>query len=210
MSNPIKVSLIEDDEGLRESLSTLINRAPGLRCAYAYATAEEALKRVPLEKPDVLLVDINLPGMNGIECVRALKGTCSEVQMLMLTMYEDGDQVFQSLTAGASGYVLKRTAPEEILRAIQEVHAGGSPMSRQIARKVVNYFQSRGRVESELEMLTKREQEILAHLAKGFLYKEIADALGISIETVRDHIRNVYQKLHVHSRSEAIVKFLKR
>jgi DNA-binding NarL/FixJ family response regulator len=206
---PITVSIVEDDRRVRESLSVLINGAENTRCVSTYPNAEEALDGIAAEKPDVVLMDINLPGMSGIECVRKMKAQMPKVQILMLTMYEDDENVFQSLVAGASGYLVKRTSPSELLNAIQEVHSGSSPMSGKIARTVVEYFQKQQGAATHEEPLSKREQEILNLLAKGYRYKEIADTLSISFETVRTHLKNIYEKLHVHSRTEAVVKFLR-
>ena len=204
----IKVSIVEDNRGTRESLSELLGRAPALRCVGAHPTGEEALQRIPAEEPDVVLMDINLPGMSGIECVSLLKQQMPKMQVLMLTTYEESDLIFDSLRRGASGYLLKNLPPTELIQAVEQVHAGGAPMSMQIARKVVNHFQQIRHPMSEVEQLTKREQEILALLAKGFLYKEIADQLGITLSTVRAHLHAIYEKLHVQSRTEAVVKFL--
>ena len=204
----ITVSIVEDDRGTRESLKELLNRAPGLHCIGAHSNGEEALRLLRAENPNVVLMDINLPGMSGIECVAHLKESSPKTQVLMLTTYEDGDLIFESLRAGASGYLLKNMAPSELVHAVEQVHAGGSPMSMHIARKVVNYFQQIRRPSYEMEKLTRRELEILGLLAKGFLYKEIADQLGISLSTVRAHLHTVYEKLHVQSRTEAVVKYL--
>jgi DNA-binding NarL/FixJ family response regulator len=204
----IKVSIVEDSRGTRESLTELIGRAPGLRCVGAHANGEQALQSIPQEIPDVVLMDINLPGMSGIECVSRLKARLPKLQVLMLTTYEESDLIFDSLRSGASGYLLKNMPPSELIQAVEQVHSGGAPMSMQIARKVVNHFQQIKQPSSEVEKLTKREQEILALLAKGYLYKEIADHLGISLSTVRAHLHTVYEKLHVQSRTQAVVKFL--
>jgi len=206
----IKVSIVEDNRGTRESLSELLGRSPALRCVGAHPTGEDALRHIPAEEPDVVLMDINLPGMNGIECVSRLKERLPRTQVLMLTTYEESDLIFDSLRRGASGYLLKNMPPAELIQAVEQVHAGGAPMSMQIARKVVNHFQQIRHPASEVERLTKREQEILALLAKGFLYKEIADQLGITLSTVRAHLHAIYEKLHVQSRTEAVVKFLGR
>jgi DNA-binding NarL/FixJ family response regulator len=206
---PINVSIVEDDRRVRESLSVLINGSENTRCVGTYPNAEEALEQIAAKKPDVVLMDINLPGMSGIECVRKLKAQMPKVQVLMLTMYEDDENVFQSLVAGASGYLVKRTSPSELLNAIQEVYSGASPMSGKIARTVVEYFQKQQGATAHEEPLSKREQEILNLLAKGYRYKEIADTLSISFETVRTHLKNIYDKLHVHSRTEAVVKYLR-
>src|SRR5262245_3100183 len=207
---PITVSIVEDSRGTRESLSELLKRAPGLRCLAAYANGEQALRELPAQAPDVVLMDINLPGMSGIECVARLKAKVPGTQVLMLTTYEEGDLIFESLRAGANGYLLKNMPPGELVRAVEQVHYGCSPMSMHIARKVVSHFQQIKQPASDIEKLTKREMEILALLAKGFLYKEIADQLGISLSTVRAHLHTVYEKLHVQSRTEAVVKYLNK
>jgi DNA-binding NarL/FixJ family response regulator len=205
---PIKVSIVEDDRRVRESLAILISGGENLQCVSTHGTAEEALADLPQFSPDVVLMDINLPAMSGIECVRKLKALLPKLQILMLTMYDDDEKVFQSLVAGASGYLVKRTSPAELLKAIGEVYGGASPMSGKIARTVVEYFQKLQNVTSQQEYLSKREEEILGLLVKGYRYKEIADALSISFETVRSHLKNIYEKLHVHSRTEAVVKYL--
>ena len=204
----VTVSIVEDNRGTRESIVELLGRAPGLRCLSAHATGEDALRTLPEEKPDVVLMDINLPGMSGIQCVARLKQRLPQAQVLMLTTYEDGDRIFESLRAGASGYLLKNRPPAELVQAVEQVHAGGAPMSMQIARRVVSHFQRIKQSETDVDKLTKREQEILALLAKGYLYKEIADQLGITLSTVRAHLHTVYEKLHVQSRTQAVVKFL--
>jgi DNA-binding NarL/FixJ family response regulator len=205
----ISVSIVEDDAGIRESIAVLIDGSPGFRCLSTHATAEEALRKIPANPPDVILMDINLPGMSGVECVQKLRALLPRLHVLMLTMYEDGDLIFKSLTAGASGYLLKRTPPAKLLEAIEEVHRGASPMSGKIARIVVQHFQNLKPASPETEQLTPRENETLELLAKGYRYKEIADKLGISFDTVRSHLRNIYDKLHVHSRTEAVVKYLR-
>jgi len=206
---PIKVALVEDDEGIRTSLGALIRRAPALRLAGDYPDAETALKEIPSQPPDVVLMDINLPGMNGVECVRRLKIAAPAVQFLMLTVYEDSESLFNSLKAGASGYLLKRTASAKLLEAIREVHAGGSPMTPQLARRLVQFFSQPAQAASPVGHLTAGETEFLDQLAKGYAYKEIAERMGISIDTVRSYVRTVYDKLHVHSRTEAVVKYLR-
>ncbi len=207
---PIDVSIVEDSAGIRESLATLINGASKLRCISSYPNAEEALKDIPLKKPDVVLMDINLPRMSGIECVQKLKVLLPKLQILMLTVFEDEDQLIKSFLAGATGYLLKRTKPAKLLEAIEEVHRGDSPMSGKIARIVVQHFNNKGAASPQTVGLSKREQEILDLLVKGYRYKEISDALGISFDTVRSHLRNIYEKLHVSSRTEAVVKYLGR
>ena len=206
----ISVSIVEDSRGTRESLTELLDRAPSLRFVSAHANGEDAVEKIPGNAPDVVLMDINLPKMNGIECVHQIKEKLPKTHVLMLTTYEEGDLIFDSLRKGASGYLLKNMPPAELISAIEQVHAGGAPMSMQIARKVVTHFQQIKKPQSEVDLLTKREHEILALLAKGFLYKEIADQLGISLSTVRAHLHTVYEKLHVQSRTEAVVKFLSR
>ena len=206
---PIKVAIVEDDEGIRTSLATLVRRASALRCAGDYPDAETALKEIPRRPPDVVLMDINLPGMNGVECVRQLKTALPAVQFLMLTVYEDSDSLFNSLKAGASGYLLKRTASARLLDAIRDVHAGGSPMTPQLARRVVQFFSKSANGASPVSRLTPGEKDFLDQLANGYAYKEIADRMKISIDTVRSYVRTVYEKLHVHSRTEAVVKYLR-
>jgi DNA-binding NarL/FixJ family response regulator len=212
---PIRVALVEDDEPVRASLAVLIHGATGFTCVCACATAEEALQRIPQHRPDVVLMDINLPEMSGIQCVRRLKAVLPAIQVIMLTMYEDDHRVFDSLTAGASGYLLKRTPHAQILDAIQDVYQGGSPMTSSIARRVVRAVRNLRAAEpaaaaSQLANVSPREEEILALLTKGYRYKEIADALDLSVETIRTHLRRIYEKLHVSSRTEAVVKFLQR
>jgi len=205
----ISVSIVEDNDKLRGTLARVIARAEGFRCASDYGSAEEALAGLPKIKPDVVLMDINLPGMNGVECVRQLKTTLPRTQFLMLTVYEDSDSLFNSLKAGASGYLLKRTASARLLEAIHDVHAGGSPMTPQLARRLVQFFSKPVGDSSSLARLAPGEKEFLDQLAKGYAYKEIADRMNISIDTVRSYVRTVYEKLHVHSRTEAVVKYLR-
>jgi DNA-binding NarL/FixJ family response regulator len=207
---PIKVCIIEDDDWIRENLAARIRQHEGFLCVGSHRSGEEALLKVPGEAPDVILMDINLPKMNGIECVRQLKGLLPTAQILMLTVYEDSDKIFNSLLAGASGYLLKRTPQAEILESIAEVYRGNSPMTGHIARKVVQFFNERGSQEPELDKLSKREHEVLDHLARGVPYKEIASVLAVSIDTVRVHIKGIYGKLHVHSRGEAVAKYFRQ
>jgi len=204
----IKVSIVEDNDRVRESLTSLINGARGLRCVGAHRSAEAALKLVPEEKPDVVLMDIHLPRLCGIDCVRKLKAIEPHLLVLMLTAYEDDDLIFQALKAGANGYLVKQTPPSEILAAIEEVHEGGAPMSSNIARKVIQSFHSAGPNEPT-ETLSPREREILDLLARGYTNKEIADLLSIAFQTVHTHVRNIYGKLHVRSRTEAVAKYLR-
>jgi DNA-binding NarL/FixJ family response regulator len=206
----IKVAIIEDDAWIRENLAARITQTQGFVSAGTYQTGEEAIERLPAQAPDVVLMDINLPKMNGIECVRQLKGLIPSAQILMLTVYEDSDKIFNSLVAGASGYLLKRTPQAEILDAIADVHRGNSPMTGHIARKVVQYFNQRGNLGPDMEKLSNREREVLDHLARGVPYKEIASSLAVSIDTIRAHIKGIYSKLHVHSRGEAVAKYLRQ
>jgi DNA-binding NarL/FixJ family response regulator len=190
-------------------LAALIRRAPSLKLAGDFCDAESALREIPRHPADVVLMDINLPGINGVECVRQLKAAVPAVQFLMLTVYEDSDSLFNSLKAGASGYLLKRTAAARLLEAIRDVHAGGSPMTPQLARRVVQFFSKPATGDLAVARVTAGEREFLDQLAKGYAYKEIADRMGISIDTVRSYVRTVYEKLHVHSRTEAVVKYLR-
>lgn len=206
----ITVSIVEDNEQLRGTLARVINRAEGFRCLSHYGSAEEALKDLPQVKPEVVLMDINLPGINGVECVRQLKQVLPQTQVMMLTVYEDTENIFNALAAGAAGYLLKRTKSAELLEAIQEVHRGGSPMTTHIARKVTQSFLKTGPSPQPTENLSEREQQVLDCLSQGFLYKEIAEKLGISYETVHTYIRRIYEKLQVRTRTEAVAKFLKR
>jgi DNA-binding NarL/FixJ family response regulator len=204
----ISVSIVDDEKKLRQSIATFVNGSPGFRCVSAYSSAEAALKGLPSDKPDVVLMDINLGGMNGIECVERLKAKVPAMQILMLTVYEDTDQIFKALAAGASGYMLKRLTPVKLLEAIREVHEGGSPMSGPIARKVVASFQGALRTDDKQALLSSREQMVLDCLAKGLTYKQTADRLSISIPTIRSYLRRICKKLHVQSRTEAVAKFL--
>ncbi len=207
---PITVSIVEDNDQLRGTLARVIGRAPGFQCLSHHATAEHALEALPRERPQVVLMDINLPGMNGVECVRQLKQVAPDIQIVMLTVYEDTDNIFNALAAGAAGYLLKRTRSAELLEAIREVHRGGSPMTTHIARKVTQSFQKAGPSPHAADNLSEREQQVLDCLSQGFLYKEIADKLGISYETVHTYIRRIYEKLQVRTRTEAVAKFLRR
>jgi DNA-binding NarL/FixJ family response regulator len=206
----INVAVVEDHEWVRNSLAAQIDSCALLRCVSRHRTGEEALRHLPALHPDVVLMDINLPGINGIECVRRLKEDLPAVNILMLTVYEETEKIFDSLKAGASGYLLKQTSAQELIEAITDVHVGSSPMTGVIARKVVRFFEQMGHSPPELEVLSPRESEILNLLGEGAAYKEIADALGLSISTVRMHICGIYRKLHVHSRGEVVAKYLKR
>lgn len=206
---PITVSIVEDQEPLRNTLARMLNRAEGFSCLSHHASAEEALKELPQVKPEVVLMDINLPGINGVECVRQLKQALPETQVLMLTVYEDTENIFNALAAGASGYLLKRTPRAELLEAIKEVHRGGSPMTTHIARLVVQSFLKPASKPEPTADLSPREKEVLDFLSQGLMYKEIADKLGISYETVHTYIRRIYEKLQVRTRTEAVAKFLR-
>jgi DNA-binding NarL/FixJ family response regulator len=214
VNRPIQVALVEDDAGVRANLAAMLNSSPGFNCQAAYPDGMAALKAIPHSRPDVVLMDINMPGMLGPDCVRHLKATLPELPVLMLTVYDDSEQIFKSLMAGATGYLLKRTPKDKLLDAIREIDSGGAPMSRQIARRVVQFFQQLKQTPSvparapEVRTLTEREEQVLALLAKGYAYKEIADQMSISFETVRTHVRSLYDKLHVHSRTEATLKYL--
>lgn len=204
----ITVSIIDDDAGVRESIASYINAARDLRCISTFSNAQEALENLPAKKPDVLLMDINMPEMNGIECARKLSTAMPSINILMLTVFDDSDKIFQALAAGASGYLLKRSQPSKLLAAIREVHGGGAPMSATIARKVVRSFRHAAETGSKNEGLSPREEQVLDCLAKGYVYKQISEELHISIDTIRTYIRRIYDKLHVHSRTEAVAKYL--
>jgi DNA-binding NarL/FixJ family response regulator len=206
----IRVSIVEDNDQLRGTLARMLNRSDGFECVSHYGTAEAALEGLIKDKPEVVLMDINLPGINGVECVRKLKQAAPQISAVMLTAYEDTENIFKALAAGANGYLLKRAPRAELLEAIVEVQRGGSPMTTHIARKVVQSFQKTGPAAPAGEALSGREQEVLDFLSQGFLYKEIAERLGISYETVHTYIRRIYEKLQVRTRTEAVAKFLKR
>lgn len=221
---PIKVAIVEDDADIRGSLSDLVRDSGTMTLTVACRDGADALKRLPQTQPEVVIMDINMPGMSGVECVRKLKALLPAANFLMLTVYEDSDWLFESLKAGASGYLLKRTSSKRLLQAIAEVHAGGSPMTPQIARRVVRFFSAPPSLSAppaeaaapgpaqgaDLPGLTPGQRECLELLAAGYAYKEIADKLSISIDGVRSFVRKIYDKLHVHSRTEAVVKFLNR
>lgn len=209
MKKVITVSIVDDEADLREHIAGYLAAAGNIRCISGYASAEEALEHLPRDKPDVILMDINLGEMDGIECVRRLTALVPEAQVLMLTVFEDSEQIFRALAAGASGYLLKRLSPRKLLEAIEEVFAGGSPMSASIARKVVKSFKTTPAPGTESEELSPRERSVLDGLAEGLAYKQIADQLGVSIHTVRNYIRRIYEKLHVRTRTEAVAKFLR-
>ena len=203
---PILVSIVEDDDGVRAGLVRLLEKSRDFRLLTSYSSAEAALAGIPAARPDILLMDINLHAMNGIECVQALHATDPSLRVIMLTVYENPEQIIDALRAGAVGYLLKKKLSEDLLDAIRDAHQGGSPMSSQIARKVVQFFQSSQPAKAD-EQLSAREVEVLTLLSKGHLIKEISDQLGISFVTVRTYIRRIYEKLHVHSRSQAVAKF---
>jgi DNA-binding NarL/FixJ family response regulator len=204
----IHIAIVEDKDNLREALTSCIKAEPDMLCVYSFPDAEEALEVLSADPVDVVLMDIHLPGMSGVECVRRLREFNSSMQFMMCTIFEDEDNIFNSLKAGASGYILKGSGSETILSAIRELKAGGSPMNAQIARRVIQSFhtQNTSPLKEEASLLTKRELELLELLSKAYRYKEIADKLFISIETVRKHINNIYTKLHVQSRMEAVNK----
>jgi DNA-binding NarL/FixJ family response regulator len=205
---PIKVAIVDDDDGIRAKLGRVVDCFGVCSCVGQFSSAEQAVALLPAAAPEVVLMDINMPGMNGIECVRQLKAAYPAIEFIMLTVYEDTESVFNALAAGASGYLLKLATRPELLEAIQRVHAGGSPMTSHIARKVVQSFRQPAPVETETTQLSSREQEVLEYLTKGFLYKEISLAMGISYDTVHNHIRHIYEKLHVRSRTQAVTKYL--
>lgn len=207
----INIAIVEDDRTVREGLQMLLGGSQGFSCVGSYSNAEDAIIELPEMKPDVVLMDINLPGMNGIDCISTLKEQDKGLLFIMLTVFEDTDAIFTSLAAGASGFLLKNTSPAKLIESIREVHNGGSPMSSEIARKVVDSFRQAPAEDSQdLFGLTVREEEALSLLAKGYLYKEIAEQMFISIDTVRSHIRHIYDKLHVKTRTDAILKYLKK
>ena len=202
-----RVAIVEDNQTIRESLAEFVQSDPECRCVCACATAEEALQQIPRLGPEIVLMDIQLPGASGIECTARLKQIMPAVQIIMVTVYEDTERIFKALRAGACGYLLKRCTPAELIAAIREVRQGGAPMSREIARKVITSFQAPVATADEMEGLSPREIEILELLAQGFPNKQIADRLGVNDGTVRWHLRHVYDKLHVRSRTEAALKF---
>ena len=208
--NVITVGIVEDDKGIRQSLEWMLKASAEFSCVGSCSSAEEALRVLPKAAPEVILMDINLPELSGIECTARIKELLPSVQVVMITVYGDTEKVFNALRAGASGYILKRAAPELILEAIQEVHAGGVPMSSEIARKVLGAFREPAPAPEEEQNLSRREQEVLELLSQGCSNKEIADKLSVSIETVTWHLKHIYSKLHVRSRTQAALKFLSR
>ena len=199
--------VVEDDPSVRRILTTWLNEADGFVCQGVFSDVESAMPEITRCKPNVVLTDINLPGLSGVECVRQIKPLTPATQFVMLTVYEDSNHIFDALTAGATAYLVKTTSREALIAALREVHAGGSPMSSNIARKVVQSLQQPQKTNQLTNELSKRENEVLALLAQGYLYKEIAEALGISHETVNTYIRRIYEKLHVHSRAQAVARY---
>jgi DNA-binding NarL/FixJ family response regulator len=208
--NNIRVSIVEDTEDIREAMRVLINGSQGFECHFVYPDAETALQGLPANEIDVVLMDINLPGINGIDCMVQLRDKMPDTQFMMCTVYDDDEFIFSALESGATGYLLKRTSPAQILEAIRDLHEGGSPMSSEIARRVVDAMHKKKKPSGPVEALTEREKEILDFLSRGFLYKEIANELFISKETVKKHIHNIYDKLHVQTRTEALNKAFQR
>ena len=201
-----KVAIVEDNKTTREVLETIINLSTDFRCVCTCSTAEEALRVLPAHQPEIVLMDIQLPNMSGVDCVAKLKELLPEVQAIMVTVYEDPDRIFRALRAGASGYLLKRTAPEEVLNAMREVQQGGGAMSGEIARKVIAHFREETKATAQVDQLTAREREVLDLVVHGLSNKEIVDRLNVTMAAVRFHLRNIYHKLHVHSRTEAVLK----
>lgn len=201
-----KVAIVEDDRGLRDQLTQILSAAPDVQFVGACRTGEEALEKIHLLRPDVMLMDIKLPGMSGIDCVAHIKRALPSIQIIMLTVYEDSESIFRALKAGADGYLVKSSPPELLLDAIDDVRRGGSPISSHIARKVVRHFHLAGQSSEESQNLSPREKEVLDLLSSGYLYKEIADQLGIGAETVRTHVKNICEKLQVRNRVEAVAK----
>ncbi len=207
MKMPIQVAIVEDDAEARKILASWIQHASGFRLVGEWGSAEKAISELPQKEPDVVLMDINLPGMNGVEATKKLKPLLPNTQFVILTVYEDTDHIYSALAAGASGYLLKETPREELLIALQEVYGGGSPMTSNIARKVTQSFQQKMRKDEAEFGLSTREREVLELLSRGYLYKEIADSLQISTPTVNTYIRRIYEKLHVRSRSQAVARY---
>ena len=203
-ASTIRVAVVEDRREDRDALVRLLGQSPGFTCVGACGSAKEALEVLPFSRPEIVLLDIRLPGMSGIDCIPGLKASLPGTQIMMLTVFEDHDLIFRSLAAGATGYLLKKTPPAKLLEAIQELRAGGAPMSGQVARQVVAAFQQPAQAAGAASRLSPVEEKVLQRLARGLLYKEIASELGVSISTVRTHVWHIYRKLHVHNRTEAI------
>jgi DNA-binding NarL/FixJ family response regulator len=208
-STPITVVVVEDDSEVRRSLAGILKRAAGVACVGDFGTAEDALREIPQLMPEVVLMDINLPGMNGVECVRRLSAAAPETQIVMLTVYENTDAIFNSLAAGASGYLLKPVSADQLVAAVKDAFAGGAPMTSNIVRKVIQTFKKPAPAVQETDSLSPREQEVLDLLAKGYLYKEIADELKVSYGTVHTYIERIFKKLHVRGRGQAVAKYLR-
>jgi DNA-binding NarL/FixJ family response regulator len=203
----IKVGIVEDNKTLREGFETLLNRTPGLQCVCTCGTVGEALKKIPKAQPDVILMDIQLPDSTGVECTAKIKEQMPAVHIVILTVYEDSERIFQALRAGACGYLLKRAQPEMVIAAVKEAHEGGVPMTPEIARKVIGQFRQQATAAAQAEDLTDREREVLELVMHGFGNKVIADRLGVTVAAVKWHLQHIYEKLHVHSRTEAALKF---
>jgi DNA-binding NarL/FixJ family response regulator len=208
--NPVTVSIVEDLDEVREAIQRLISQSEKFSFVDGFHNAELAEQQIPLRPPDIVIMDINLPGMSGIECISRIKDKCASTQFIMFTIYEDDEKVFEALKAGAHGYLLKKTPREKLLEALEELHNGGSPMSTNIARKVIEAFEKKNHTPEELHSLTNKEKQILELLARGFLYKEIADQLHLTRNTIKQHIHHIYEKLHVQNRTEALNKAFPR
>src|SRR4051812_48205859 len=202
----LKVAIVEDDPRWRASLESLLRETEGLECVGSYSTGELAVKELPRRNPQVVLMDINLPGISGVECLRQLRDQLPALQVVILTVYDDSDRIFHALQMGANGYLLKRASADEILQAIHDVHSGGAPMSAYIARKVVQSFEKQSSSARPDEILSKRESDVLSYVSRGYSDKEVAEALGLTSATVRSYLKSIYSKLHVHSRTQAILK----
>lgn len=203
----IKVGIVEDNKTLREGFATLLNRSPGFQCVCTCETVAEALQKIPPAGPDVVLMDIQLPDSTGVECTAKLKLLMPKIHIVIVTVYEDSERIFQALRAGACGYLLKRAQPEKVIAAIKEAHEGGVPMTPEIARKVIGQFRQQVTTQSEVDNLTDREREVLELVMHGHANKAIADRLGVTVAAVKFHLQHIYEKLHVHSRTEAALKF---
>lgn len=203
----IKVGIVEDNKTLRDGFTTLLNRTPGFQCVCACETVAEALQKIPAAGPDVVLMDIQLPDSTGVECTAKLKGLMPKIHIVIVTVYEDSERIFQALRAGACGYLLKRAQPEKVIAAIKEAQEGGVPMTPEIARKVIGQFRQQATTQSEVDNLTDREREVLELVMHGHANKAIADRLGVTVAAVKFHLQHIYEKLHVHSRTEAALKF---
>ena len=206
----IKVGIVEDNKTVREGFETLLNRTPGFQCVCTSGTVAEALKKIPKAQPDVVLMDIQLPDSNGVECTSRIKEMMPAVHIVIVTVYEDSEMIFRALRAGACGYLLKRAQPEKVIAAIQEAHEGGVPMTPEIARKVIGQFRQQATTTEQVESLSDREREVLEMVMHGLGNKAIADRMGVTVAAVKWHLQHIYEKLHVHSRTEAALKFQNR